>query len=419
MRTAVRLGPLHERDFRRLWLGQTTSAFGSALVPVALAFAVLDLTDSASALGVVLAAGLVARVVFLLVGGVVADRLPRQRVMLAADLLRTGSQGMVAVLLLSGHARVWHLVVLFALFGAADAFFSPASTGLVPQIVSAGRIQQANALMSLSRSLAWVAGPALAGLIVAGPGPGWAFAVDAATFAVSSVSLALLRLAPDIARAARRRMRAEIRGGWLEVRRRSWVWVTIARFSVSNLAIAPVFVLGPFVAQDSLGGAKAWGLIATCSGLGAILGDAAALHYRPRRPLVAGGLAVSLWALEPAFLARPFPTAAIAVAAAAGYAGMSFSNALWFTALHERIPRESLSRVSSFDWLGSLVFQQAGYIAAGPLAAAIGTPATLLASAALQASASIGGALTPPIRALRARDHTDLKPTEISRTALS
>jgi MFS family permease len=419
MRTAVRLGPLHERDFRRLWLGQTTSAFGSALVPVALAFAVLDLTDSASALGVVLAAGLVARVVFLLVGGVVADRLPRQRVMLAADLLRTGSQCMVAVLLLSGHARVWHLLVLFALFGAADAFFSPASTGLVPQVVSAGRIQQANALMSLSRSIAWVAGPALAGLIVAGPGPGWAFAVDAATFAVSSVSLALLRPSPSPGQGAGRSMPAEIRRGWLEVRRRSWVWVTIARFSVTNLAIAPVFVLGPFVAQDSLGGAKAWGLIATCSGLGAILGDAAALRLRPRRPLMAAGLAVSLWALEPAFLARPFPTAAIAVAAAAGYAGMSFSNALWFTALHERIPRESLSRVSSFDWLGSLVFQQAGYIAAGPLAAAIGMPATLLASAALQASASIGGALTPPIRALRARDHTDLKPTEISRTALS
>src|SRR5580765_5151289 len=142
MSTAARLGPLDERDFRLIWLGQATSAFGSGLVPVALAFAVVDLTDSASALGVVLAAGLVARVVFLLVGGVVADRLPRQRVMLTADLLRTGSQGTVAVLLLAGHARVWHLVVLFALFGAADAFFSPASTGLVPQIVSAGRIQQ-------------------------------------------------------------------------------------------------------------------------------------------------------------------------------------------------------------------------------------------------------------------------------------
>jgi MFS family permease len=393
---AARLGALRQRDFRLLWLGQATSAFGSGLVPVALAFAVVDLAASASALGLVLAAGLVARVVFLLVGGVVADRLPRQRVMLAADLLRTGTQGTVAVLLLSGHARIWHLLVLFALFGAADAFFSPASTGLVPETVSADRLQQANALMSVSRSCALVAGPALAGLIVAGPGPGWAFAVDAATFAVSSVSLALLRLPAGTIRVARRSMPAEIRCGWLEVRSRPWVWVTIARFSVTNLAIAPVFVLGPFVVEDALGGAEAWGLIATCSGVGAMLGDAAALRLEPRRPLVAGGLAVSLWALEPAFLAGPLPTAAIAVAAAAGFAGMSFSNALWFTALQERIPREALSRVSSFDWLGSLVFQQAGYIVAGPLAAAIGTSATLLASAAVQASACIGGALAAP-----------------------
>jgi MFS family permease len=416
---AARLGALREREFRLLWLGQATSVFGSSVVSVALPFAVISLTTSASALGVVLAAGLVARVVFLLVGGVVADRVPRQRIMLAADLLRTATQGTVAVLLLSGHARVWHLLVLFALFGAADAFFSPASTGLVPQAVSASRLQQANALMSLSRSLSWVAGPALAGLVVAGPGPGWAFVVDAATFAVSSVSLALLRLPPGIARVARRSMPAEIRGGWLEVRRRPWVWVTIGRFSLTNLAIAPVFVLGPFVAQDALDGAEAWGLIATCSGIGAILGDAAALRCKPRRPLVAGGLAVSLLALEPAFLARPLPTAAIAVAAAAGFAGISFSNALWFTALHERIPGQALSRVSSFDWLGSLVFQQAGYIVAGPLAAAIGTPATLLASAAVQASASIGGALAPPVREVRARDHTDLPPAEISGRALS
>jgi MFS family permease len=410
---AATLGALRERDFRLLWLGQATSAFGSGLVPVALASAVVDLTASASALGVVIAAGLVARVVFLLVGGVVADRLPRQRVMLAADLIRTGTQGIVALLLLSGHARVWHLVVLFALFGAADAFFSPASTGLVPQTVSASRLQQANALMSLSRSSAWVVGPALAGLLVAGPGSGWAFAFDAATFAVSSVSLALLRPPPGTGRMARRSMPAEIRGGWLEVRNRPWVLVTIARFSVTNLAIAPVFVLGPFVAQDALGGAAAWGLIATCSGIGAILGDAAALRFRPRRPLVAGGLVVSLWALEPAFLARPFPTAAIAVAAAAGFAGMSFSNALWFTALQERIPREALSRVSSVDWLGSLVFQQAGYVVAGPLAAAIGTSATLLATAAMQAWACIGGALTPAVRDLRARRDSDPSQPEV------
>jgi MFS family permease len=418
MGAAVRLGPLEERDFRLLWLGQTTSAFGSALVPVALAFAVIELTSSEAALGLVLAAGLCSRVVLLLLGGVLADRLPRQRVMLAADALRALTQGLVAVLLLSGQAQVWHLLVLFALFGAGDAFFSPASTGLVPETVSPGRLQQANALISLSRSAAWIAGPLLAGLIVAGAGPGLAFAIDSATFVVSTVSLALLRLPRVVARPYGGVL-ADLREGWHEVAARTWVWTTIARFSVSNLAIAPLFVLGPFVAERSLGGAASWGLIGTCGGIGAVFGDAAALRLKPRRPLFVGGLAVSLWALEPALLAQPFPTAVLAVAAAVGFAGVSFSNTLWFTTLQQRIPRESLSRVSSYDWLGSLVFQPAGYALAGPAAAAIGIPATLIASAAVQATACIGVALTPAARGLQARESPDTGLATSSRSALS
>jgi MFS family permease len=394
---------LGEREFRLLWLGQATSALGSSLVPVALAFAVLDLTGSASALGLVLATAFASRVVFLLLGGVVADRLPRQSVMLGADLVRTGSQALVATLLVTGQARLWQLVVLFALFGAGDAFFSPASTGLVPETVRAERLQQANALMSLSRSVAFVGGPTIAGLLVVGIGAGWVFAIDAATFAVSSISLGLLSLPRAASMAPRASLLADLRGGWLEVRNRTWVWVTVVRFSISNLAIAPLFVLGPFVAQESLGGATAWGLIGTAAGIGAVLGDAAALRLRPRRPLYAGALAASLWALEPALLARPFPTAVIAVAAALGFGASGFSNALWFTALQQRIPREALSRVSSYDWLGSIAFQPAGFALAGPSAEAIGVSATLLGSAAVQASACIAVSLSPSVRGLRSR----------------
>lgn len=401
MLVAARIGPLEEREFRLLWLGQATSAIGTSLVPVALAFAVIDLTGSASALGIVLSAGLVSRVVLLLVGGVVADRLPRQTIMLAADLLRTASQATVALLLLSGRAELWQLVVLFALFGAGDSFFSPASTGLVPETVRAERLQQANALMSLSRSVAWVAGPTLSGLIVAGPGPGWVFAIDAASFAVSSLSLGLLHLPRIVDALPRGSLLADLRGGWQEFRSRGWVWLTVVRFGISNLAIAPVFVLGPLVAHDSLGGATAWGLIGTAGGLGAVTGDAAALRLRPRRPLMAAGLVVSLLALEPVLLARPGPTWAIALAAALGLAAVAFSNAIWFTALQERIPREALSRVSSYDWLGSVAFQPAGYALAGPVSAAIGVSATLLAGAALHASACVGVALSPEIRRLR------------------
>ena len=403
MAVAARLGALDQREFRLLWLGQATSALGSSLVPVALAFAVLELTGSASALGLVLASAFVSRVVFLLLGGVVADRLPRQRVMLAADLLRTGSQALVATLLLSGHARLWHLVVLFALFGAGDAFFSPASTGLVADLVRAERLQQANALMSLSRSVAFVAGPTISGLLVTGVGAGWVFAIDSVTFALSSLSLGLLCLTRAVTDATRGSVLGELRGGWREVRSRKWVWLTVLRFSVSNLAIAPLFVLGPLVAKESLGGATAWGVIGTAGGIGAVLGDAAALRLRPRRPLMVGGLAVSLWALEPALLARPSSTAVVAVAAAIGFGASGFSNAVWFTALQERIPRDALSRVSSFDWLGSVALQPAGFALAGPLAAAIGVPATLLGSAAVQAAGCIGISISPSIRDLRAR----------------
>jgi MFS family permease len=402
MLVAGRLGALEEREFRLLWLGQATSALGSSLVPVALAFAVLELTGSASALGLVLASALVSRVAFLLLGGVVADRRPRQTVMLAADLLRTGSQAVVAVLLVTEHARLWHLVVLFALFGAGDAFFSPASTGLVADVVRAERLQQANALMSLSRSVAFVAGPTISGLLVAGVGAGWVFAIDAATFAVSSLSLGLLSPPSTATRPPGASVLAELRRGWLEVRSRAWVWMTVLRFSISNLAIAPLFVLGPLVAKESLGGATAWGLIGTAGGIGAVLGDAAALRLRPGRPLLAGGLAVSLWALEPALLARPFPTAVVAIAAGVGFGALGFSNAVWFTALQQRIPRTALSRVSSFDWLGSIVLQPAGFALAGPLAAAIGVPATLIVSAVVQASACIAFSLTPSVRNLRA-----------------
>jgi MFS family permease len=384
-----------------LWIGRATSELGSSLVPVALAFAVIDLTGSASALGLVLTTGFVSRIALLLLGGVVADRFPRQRVMLGADALRALTQAVVALLLFTGGARLWQLLVLFALYGAADAFFAPAATGIVPEVVSSGRLQQANALLALTSSTSSVVGPALSGLLVAATGSGIVFALDAATFAVSSVALACLRLPRTRGGLPGAGVLADLRAGWGAVASRTWVWTSIAYFAVSNLAIAPIFVLGPFVATDSLGGAAAWGLITTGAGLGAVLGDAVALRVRPRRLLTPGYLLLATLALEPLLLAVPASTPAIAVSAALGFGALSFSNALWFTALHQRIPRESLSRVSSYDWLGSRALQPVGYALAGPVAGAIGTSATLVAGAAVQAVASVAVALSPGVRALR------------------
>jgi len=399
MRLVGRLGALQERQFRLLWAGQAVSAFGDGLFPIALAFAVLELTGSPGDLGIVFTAVLVPRVGLVLAGGVWADRLPRQRVMLGADLLRCATQSATAVVLLTGSGGLWTLVALAAVYGAGDAFFAPAVTGLVPETVRSDRIQQANALLSLTRSATFLAGPAVAGVLVATVGPGWAFAVDAATFAVSAVFLARMRL-PRAPRAPRASFAAELRAGRREVTGRTWVWTSIAFFSIWNVALGPLFVLGPFVARESMGGAASWGVVVACAGVGSLVGAAAALRLRPRRPLATGLLLFGVCALEPALLARPFPTAVVAAAAALGFGSAAFGNALWFTALQERIPSESISRVSAYDWLGSLVFKPAGYAFVGLLVAALGTRSTLLLSAAVIAIASVAVSSFGSIRAV-------------------
>jgi MFS family permease len=394
------LGALQERDFRLLWIGQTTSAFGDSLIPVALAFAVIDLTGSRSDLGFVLMASVIPRAALVLVGGVWADRIRRQVVMLSADAARCVTQSLVAAALLSGAAHIWQLIALSALYGAATAFFAPAETGLIPATVSPDRLQEANALMGLSRSAAWVVGPAAAGGLVAVASPGWAFVVDAGSFAVSSISLALLSVRA-LEAAKRSRFLDDLREGWRELTERTWVWSSIVYFGIWNLAVAPVWVLGPFVAARSLGGASAWGLIATCAAIGSVLGGVVALRLKPGRPLFVGYVALSAMALEPAALARPFPLYVVVLTALVGISTLSLANTLWQTTLQAHIPPARLSRVSAYDWLGSLIFSPVGYAVAGPLAAAIGTRATLLVSAGVLGSSGLVVGLLPDVRAVR------------------
>src|SRR5688500_16795059 len=215
MRGGSRLGALSERPFRLLWLGQTTSAVGDALIPLALAFAVIDLGGGASGLGLVLASLTLSRVAFILVGGVWADRLPRRLVMIACDVVRAAVDAFTAVALLTGAMELWMFIVTAGIFGAASAFFGPASTGLVPQTISAGRLQEANALLMLTRSSTQIFGPAAAGVLVAVSAPGWVFALDALSFVGSAGFLLLLRL-PALAPPPRRRFLAELAEGWRE-----------------------------------------------------------------------------------------------------------------------------------------------------------------------------------------------------------
>src|SRR6266508_4663257 len=204
----------------------------------------IEISGSASEIGIVLAAQLFARATLMLVGGVWADRLPRQWVMLTSDLVRGASQSLGAVLLLTGHAEVWHLAVLAAVHGGAAAFFVPASTGLVPDTVSAARLQQANALMVLSRNALGIAGPAISGLLVGAFGAGWVYAIDAVSFAASASFLARLPTVRDEEPRQSRRFLADLAAGWRELTARTWLWTSIAYFSVFNVAFASFFVLG-------------------------------------------------------------------------------------------------------------------------------------------------------------------------------
>ena len=400
------LGSLEEPNFRRLYLARASSLLGDGLVPVALAFAVLGIDQSASALGLVLAARSLSLVLFLLVGGVFADRLPRQRLMIGADLLRLGTQSVTAALVIAGTAQIWEIAALSFVYGAGQAFFVPASTGLVPQTVSPGHLQEANALISLTSSSFAIVGPALAGLLVATVGAGWAIAVDALSFLVSALLLVGLEITGTTFAIATNIV-AELRTGWREFRSRTWLWVDGVFSALGNFAVlSPFLVLGPVVAQESLGGAAAWATIATTFGAGAVLGGIAALRLRPTHPLRLGVPVLALLALPPALLAGPASTYAIAAGALFAGAGLSLFNTLFETTAQQHIPPEALSRVASIDWVLSVGLQPLGLALAGPAAAHFGTTATLTASAVWAVLSTAVVIAVPSVRNVRRLDRS-------------
>jgi MFS family permease len=395
------LGALEERNFRLLWLGQTGSTIGDGLTFVAIAFAVLGIGGTATEIGIVFAAYSLPNVVFLLAGGVWADRLPRNLVMVGSDALRAGVQLVLAVLLFTGSAEIWHIVIAAALHGAASAFFTPASTGLMPQVVSPGRLQEANALMAVSRGAAFIIGPAVSGILIAASGPGLVFAIDAVSYVLSIVTLALLRIKPTSAPAEHASFLSELADGWREVRSRSWLLASLLTFAVSNVSLGAFMVLGPVIVDRELGGAAEWGAILTAGAIGALIGGGVALRWRPARPLVIGFGVMLLTVSRVLALVPPFPVVVIAVASMVGLAAISIANTLWETVLQQRIPQGSLSRVSSYDWMVSLVFQPLAFTMVGPLAAAIGEVPTLFLAAALGIAANAGVLLVPSVRNMR------------------
>ena len=400
----MRLGleVLQERSFRSLFFARALSLLGDGIVPVALAFAVLGIDRSATALGIVLAAQSVPRVALMLVGGVFGDRLPRRTVMLVSDLVRFVSQGAVATLLITHRAELWHLAVLGFVYGGAASFFLPASTGLIPQVVSKGRLQEANALVSVTQSSFSLLGPVVAGLIVATSGPGWAFAIDSSSFLLSAAFLARIRDLGVVAPPGSSFL-GDFVDGWRVVRSHTWLLVDGILSAAGNaVIIAPIFVLGPLVAIRSLDGPKSWAIISAGFGLGAILGGAAALRFRPARPLLVGWTLLSLFGLPAALLGIPAATLLIAAGALCAGLAINFANTMFETAVQQHVSAGAISRATSFAWFLALLLHPVGLGAVGPVSHAIGIRATLFAAAAWSVTASAIALSVPAVRDLRA-----------------
>jgi MFS family permease len=397
-----RLGPLAEREFRLLFAGEVVSLLGSALAPVALAFAVFDLTGSASDLGLVLAASWAPQVAFVLVGGVVADRLPRSLILVGANVLSGAAQAAVAALLLTGHADLWHLLVTQVARGSATAFFFPAVQAVVPETVRPSLLQQANAVFRLSNSATTIVGAAIGGGLVAAAGPGWAFVFDSATYFASAAVLSRMRRG-TIAIEERNFLR-ELVEGWNEFRARTWVVIVVVASGFINLVWTGASgVLAPLVAKESLGGAGAFGAIIAGEAVGLLVGGLIAMRWRPQRPLVAGLVAGLGAPIFLAALALPAPLPLVLLAAVPSGIGFELFNVFWITAMQQHIPPERLARVTSYDALGSFVFIPVGYTLAGPAAEAFGLSQTLWAASAVIVGLTLLSLASRDVRSLRRR----------------
>jgi MFS family permease len=399
-----RLPVLRHRDFRLLFYGQAVSVLGDALFPVALAFAVLDGLDGSPAeLGFVLAAQVLPMTFLVLVAGVWADRVSRRRLMLVSDVGRCAVQAAVAALLLSGAAELWHLIVLVALYGSFEAFFRPASGGLIPALVPATELQQANSLIALAMNAGQVLGPAAAGVLIVALSPGAAVAIDAATFLVSAAFLVALREppraphppdhAPDFL--------AELKGGVREVRSRRWMLAFMPALSAYHFVALPcVLALGAVLADRELDGAGSWAIIVSSFGAGTILGSALGLRWKPRRPMQAASLAFLAAACQPAIIALAGSTAAIAAFEAVAGVAVAIGFAQWETTLGRLIPAGALSRVTSLDWFTTVGLMPLGYALAGPLAAALGLHETMVGASAIAVALFAVALATDDVRAV-------------------
>jgi MFS family permease len=393
---------LRHRSFRYLFLARTVSLLGTAMAPIALAFAVLDMPGgSATMLGLTLAGRSVAQVLLLLFGGVLADRMPRFRLLIASDLLAFLGQAAIAALVLTNTSSTIALVLLNMLGGAAGALFLPASRGAVTDIVAKDDLQSANGLLRLSRNSTSIIGIALGGVLVTTVGGGWALACDAATFLVSAALLAGVRVA-NSSRPEPATLLADLLVGWREFTSRRWIWLVVVQFSFVNLCFTTINVLGPLTAKQRLGGPAAWAVITTAMSVGLVVGSLVAMRIRPQRPMRTAVLATFGFLPPFALLALGAPVWLIAASMLVNGVCVDIFEVLWDTSLQHHVPAESISRISSYDVMASFVLGPVGLVLVGPISTAFGVTRTILAAGALLTVVTMLTFASTSVRSLRA-----------------
>ena len=401
LRTIRLLEPLAERDYALLTVGSVVSLLGDGFFSVALAWQVYEISNVVGALSVVGVAWTLPLVLFLLLGGVFTDRYDRRWLMIGADLVRAAAIGALGILSIAGVIELWHVVALIAFVGLGDAFFNPASTAIVPDLLPAERLPQANALQGFVRPLTVrLLGPALGGFVVAAVGPGAAFAIDAASFGASALAVAAIGSRPvrEIAAHGLRQTVAEVREGLAFVAAHPWLWATLLSAMFSLLVfIGPVQVLLPFVVKNRLGlGAEALGLIFAVGGVGSVL---AALAIGQRGlPRLRISAMYAAWSLGVALLAGYGLMTALWQGMLVGFASAALfevGSIIWVTLLQQLVPRTLLGRVSSLDWLVSTGLVPVSFALTGPVAGVLGAAATLVAGG-LVGAVLMGGLLFFP-----------------------
>ena len=382
------------------------SQIGDGVVTVAVTFAVLDLTHSATDIGIVMASRTMALLASLLVGGVVSDRVSRRRVMIMADLVRFSGQGLIGVLVVSGHAAVWEIAASQAVIGAASGFFNPASSALLPAVAGES-ITEANALNGIVSSFGGIVGPAIGGALVVGVGAGSALLVDAASYGASALLLFGVRAhaarVPALAAEARKSFVGDLRGGLAEVRSRTWLWATMIVMAICNALAGAFYVLGPVIAKRDLGGPAAWAALNVAFAVGLLIGGTSLLKIRPRRPLFVATFAFLPLFFPTLLIAIPAPLILIAAFQVINGVGAMVGNTMWWTVLQQNIPTEALSRVTSFEWFGTLALMPIGFALAGPAGTALGYGTTLYLCGGLSLVLSLGLLAIREVRTLETK----------------